>query len=60
MHPATRREMLDHLGLVAGMCDELGSGDVMDRATQQNAEPRIVTLGNAVEAVGLNRLGCVN
>jgi hypothetical protein len=28
-----RTEILDHLGLIAGMYDELGIGDVLDRAT---------------------------
>jgi transposase len=51
---------LDHLGLVAGMFDELGVGDVRDRATQQNPAQRIVTLGNAVKAMVLNGLGFVN
>jgi transposase len=50
---------LDHLGLVAGMVDELGIGEVLDRATQQNPERRIGTVGNAVKAMVLNRLGFV-
>jgi hypothetical protein len=29
-----RSQVLDHLGLVAGMFDELGMGDVIDQATQ--------------------------
>jgi transposase len=55
-----RSQILDHLGLVAGMFDELGVGDVLDRATQQNPEQRIVTVGNAVKAMVLNGLGFVN
>jgi hypothetical protein len=31
-------QVLDHLGLVAGMFDELGIGDVLNQATQQNPE----------------------
>ena len=31
-------EILDHLGLVAGMFDELAIGEVIDRATQQHPE----------------------
>jgi hypothetical protein len=31
-------EVLDHLGLVAGMFEELGIGGVIDQATQQNPE----------------------
>jgi hypothetical protein len=31
-----RSQILNHLGLVAGMFGELGMGDVMDQATQQH------------------------
>ena len=55
-----RSQILDHLGLVAGMFDELGIGEVIDRATQQNPETRIVTTGQAVKAMVLNGLGFVN
>src|SRR5712691_9879698 len=36
--PSYRSQVLDHLGLVAGMFDELGIGDVLDQATHQNPE----------------------
>jgi transposase len=55
-----RSQILDHLGLVAGMFDELGIAAVIDHATQQNPEPRIVTVGHAVKAMVLNGLGFVN
>jgi transposase len=55
-----RSQILDHLGLVAGMFDELGIGEVIDRATQQNPERRIVTAGHAVNAMVLNGLGFVH
>jgi transposase len=55
-----RTQVLDHLGLVAGMFDELGIGDVIDRATQQNPEIRRVTAGHAVKAMVLNGLGFVS
>jgi transposase len=42
------------------MFEELGIGAVIDHATQQNPEPRIVTVGNAVKAMVLNGLGFVN
>jgi transposase len=42
------------------MFDELGIGDVLDRAMQHNPETRIVTVGNAVKAMVLNGLGFVN
>jgi transposase len=53
-------QVLDHLGLVAGMFEELGIGEVIDQATQQNPEMRIVTAGQAVKAMVLNGLGFVN
>ena len=55
-----RSQVLDHLGLVAGMFDELGLGDVIDRATQQNPEMRDLTVGEAVKAMVLNGLGLIN
>ncbi len=51
--PTYRSQVLDHLGLVAGMFDELGIGDVIDRATQQNPEMRDLTAGEAVKAMVL-------
>ena len=55
-----RTQVLDHLGLVAGMCEELGITEVIDQATQQNPEMRLVTVGHAVKAMVLNGLGFVN
>ena len=60
MHRRAWSEVLDHLGLVAGMFDELGIGDVLDRALQHTPETRIVTVGSAVKAMVLNGLGFVN
>jgi transposase len=45
---------------VAGMVDELGLGDVIDRATQQNPAMRDLTVGETVKAMVLNGLGCIN
>jgi transposase len=59
-HSIYRSQVLDHRGLVAGMCDELGIGEVLDRATQQNPEMRDLTVGEAVKALVLNGLGCIN
>ena len=53
-------QILDHLGLVAGMFDELGMSEVVDKATQQNPEMRDLTVGEAVKAMVLNGLGFVN
>jgi transposase len=55
-----RSQVLDHLGLIAGMFDELGIGDVLDQATQQNPEMRDLTVGEAVKAMVLNGLGFIN
>ena len=58
--PTYRSQVLDHLGLVAGMFDELGIGDVLDQATHQNPEMRDLTVGEAVKAMVLNGLGLIN
>src|SRR5688572_7793023 len=52
--------VLDHWGLVAGLCADLGIGDVMDQATPQHPEPRFVTVGHAVQARGRNGRGFVH
>jgi transposase len=53
-------QILDHLGLVAGMCDELGLGTVIDTAIAQDPTKRTVSVGQAVKAMVLNGLGFVN
>jgi transposase len=58
--PTYRSQVLDHLGLVAGMFDELGIGDIIDQATHQNPEMRDLTVGEAVKAMVLNGLGFIN
>jgi transposase len=58
--PQYESQVLDHLGLVAGMFDELGIGDILDQATQQDPETRDLTVGEAVKAMVLNGLGFVN
>src|SRR5215813_5195975 len=55
-----RTQVLDHLGLVAGMFEELGIAEVIDRATKQDPAMRIVTAGHAVKAMVLNGLGFIN
>jgi transposase len=55
-----RTQVLDHLGLVAGMFAELGITEVIDKAPQQDPEMRIVTAGHAVKAMVLNGLGFLN
>jgi len=50
-------KLLDHLGLVAGMYDELGIGALIDRLLTQDEDKRKVSLGQAVKAMVLNGLG---
>jgi transposase len=60
MEQTYRSHIFDHLGLVAGMVDELGMGDVIDKATQQHPELRDLTVGEAVKAMVLSGLGCIH
>jgi transposase len=55
-----RTQVLDHLGLVAGMFEERGITKVIDKATQQAPAMRMVTVGHAVKAMVLNGLGFIN
>lgn len=50
---------LDHLGLVAGMYDELEIGERIDEHIAQDFEQRKVSVGQAVKAMVLNGLGFV-
>jgi len=59
-HPVYHSQVLGHLGLVAGMFDELGIGAVLDQATQQAPEMRDLTVEEAVKAMVLNGLGFIN
>jgi transposase len=59
-HPMHHSQVLDHLGLVAGMFDELGIGEVLDQATRQDPAMRDLTVGEAVKAMVLNGLGFSN
>lgn len=58
--PTSHSQVLDHLGLVAGMFDELGIGDVIDQATRQHPERRDLTVGEAVNAMVRNGLGLIH
>jgi len=53
-------KQLGHLGLVAGMYDELGIGELIDKLIPQDKEKRIVSIGQAVKAMVLNGLGFAN
>jgi hypothetical protein len=39
-----RTQVLDHLGLVAGMFEELGITEVIDRATKQDPDAQFITV----------------
>jgi hypothetical protein len=56
----SRTQVFDHLGLVAGMFEELGITEVMDQATQQAPARRLGTAGHAVQARVRNGLGVLN
>ncbi|QBQ54443.1 IS1634 family transposase [Nitrosococcus wardiae] len=51
---------IEHLGLVAGVFDELGIGELLDQVIAQDFEQRQVTVGQAVKAMVLNGLGFAN
>ena len=53
-------KVLDHLGLVSGMFDELGLGELIDQLIPQDHEKRNVSVGQAVKAMVLNGLGFMN
>ncbi len=55
-----KSQIIDHLGLVAGMYDQLEIGQVIDEAIPQDNEKRIVSIGQCVKAMVLNGLGFVN
>ena len=51
---------LDHLGLVAGMCQEIGISELIDTYCVSESPEQIVSTGKALEAMILNGLGFVN
>jgi transposase len=53
-----RNERLDHLGIVAGVCKELGLAQWLDALEPQ--QRRVVSYGTATEAMILNGLGFSN
>lgn len=55
-----KSETLEHLGLVAGMFDELGIGDLVDELLPQDLSQRNVSVGQALKAMVLNGLGFAN
>jgi transposase len=55
-----KSETLEHLGLIAGMFDELGIGDLVDEMVPQDLSQRKVSVGQALKAMVLNGLGFAN
>ena len=51
---------MDHLGLIAGMVDELGLAELIDTVIKQDHDQRQVSVGVCVKAMILNGLGFVN
>ncbi len=51
---------LNHLGLVAGMFDELGIAKSIDALIPQDMNQRNISIGTALKAMVLNGLGFVN
>ncbi len=51
---------LDHLGLVSGMCQQIGISQVIDEYCGSSSADQIVSTGKALEAMILNGLGFVN
>ncbi len=58
--PPVKTLLLDHLGLIAGMFDELRIGEIIDQEIEQDDKARIVSIGNAIKGMVLNGLGFVN
>lgn len=55
-----KTKVLDHLGLVAGMCQELRISEIIDGHLPNNSPDKILSTGNAVVGLILNGLGFVN
>ncbi len=60
MSTSYETKTIEHLGLVAGMYDELGVGELIDQLISQDFVQRQVTIGQAVKAMVLNGLGFAN
>ena len=50
-------ESIEHLGVVAGMYEELGIGELLDNVIKQDLEQRHLSIGQCVKAMVLNGLG---
>jgi transposase len=50
-------KLLNHLGLVAGMYDELNIGEIVDQMIPQDNTQRTISVGQSLKAMVLNGLG---
>lgn len=50
---------IDHLGLVAGMCDEIGIADIIDSSCGDQAKNKNLSFGQCVKCMIMNGLGFV-
>lgn len=50
---------IDNLGLIAGMCDEIGISNIIDEACGQQAKNKNITFGQCVKCMILNGLGFI-
>ncbi len=55
-----KTKVLDHLGLVAGMCGELKIAKLIDTHLPNDSADKILSTGNAIVGLILNGLGFVN
>lgn len=58
--PGYSSKTLDHLGLVAGMCQQIGISQLIDEYCGSSSANQIVSTVKALEAMILNGLGFVN
>ena len=49
-------KIINHLGLVAGMYDELGLGELIDSLIPQDKEKRVVSVGQSVKEWVFNNM----
>ena len=50
---------IDNLGLIAGMCDEIGISQIIDQACGNQAKNKNLSFGQCVKCMILNGLGFV-
>ena len=55
-----KTKVLDHLGLVMGMCKEIGIISLIDEQITSDSADKILSTGEAIVGLVLNGLGFVN